>query len=431
MDLSPRSIKELYVKAFSGLPRRVWLMSLVMLVNRSGAMVVAFLSVYLIGQEGFSPLMAGYVMAAFGAGGVFGNYIGGLLNDRYGSWHIMVISLFISGVLHIILAYVHAFWALCLLTFLISLVADAFRPANRAAIATYSPPGRLTQSYGLQRMAVNLGFSIGPALGGFLIAKYGYAMMFWGDGITFLLAGGLFVWLLPKDETAAPLVSAEERAADKAAFASGGGGSRPALRQPWLLAYVLANTLLMMCFFHLFSIFSPYLASAGYDEFAIGLLFTISGVVIVATEMPALYIIERRYQLIPVMLIGGGLIMLSFGLIPLALPLGFVALCACVVLLTFGEITYMPLTSTYVSKFAPAARRGEYLGVLSASYSLAFIFAQLVGFGVADKYGFGTATYVLCAAAGAGVLVLSRVNGVRNRGDDPLTSVRPRPSSDI
>ncbi|OAV43314.1 MFS transporter [Lewinella sp. 4G2] len=417
MNASLASIKDLYVKAFTGLPRKVWLLSFIMLINRSGAMVVAFLSVYLINSRGFSPIDAGYVMATFGAGGVVGNYIGGILNDRYGSWHIMVASLFLSGVLHIVLAYVTDFWGLCGLVFLISIVADAFRPANRAAIAIYAPPERLTQSYGLQRMAVNLGFSIGPALGGFLIYEFGYSLMFWGDGITYLLAGILFLVLLPKDETAVPLVSEEDRAADRAAYARGeAGGSKPAFREPWLVMYVVANAFIMLCFFNLFSTFSPYLASAGYDERLIGLLFTISGVVIVAVEMPALYVIESRYRLIKVMLIGAGIIILSFALLPLAVGLGFLALSLCVILLSLGEITYMPLTNAYLSKYAPPARRGEYLGVLSASYSAAFILAQLVGFGVAELYGYGAAILVSCAVAGAGVWILSRVDGVRTGG---------------
>ena len=430
MNAQPVSLADLYVKAFSGLPRRVWLISFVMLINRSGAMVVAFLSVYLINSRGFAPTDAGYVMASFGAGGVLGNYVGGLLNDRYGSWHIQVLSLFGSGLLHIALAYVSEFWSLCALTFLISVVADGFRPANRAAIAIYAPPERLTQSYGLQRMAVNLGFSIGPALGGFLIYKFGYSLMFWGDGLTFLLAGVLFLVLLPKDETAVPLVSKEDRDADRLAYAQGNAtASKPAFRQLWLVLYVVANACIMLCFFNLFSIFSPYLASAGYEEWMIGLLFTISGIVIVTVEMPALYIIESRYRLIRVMLIGGSIMVLSFLLLPLAVSLGFLALSFCVVLLSLGEITYMPLTNAYLSKFAPPARRGEYLGVLSASYSAAFIFAQLIGFGVAENYGYAAALFVSCAVAGAGVGILSRVNGVRLQAEErKAKSARLQPS---
>ena len=44
----------LYRQAFSGLPRAVWLLAAVLLVNRSGTMVIPFLSLYLTGQQGFS-----------------------------------------------------------------------------------------------------------------------------------------------------------------------------------------------------------------------------------------------------------------------------------------------------------------------------------------------------------------------------------------
>jgi len=280
-DLFNRII-QLYVSAFSGLPGRVWLLSLVMLVNRSGAMVVAFLSVYLVNSKGYPPLTAGYVMAAFGAGGVVGNYVGGLLNDRYGSWHIQFYSMIGAGILNILLGQVEEFWALCGLAFSISLVADAFRPANRAAIAIYAPREVLTQSYGLQRLAVNLGFSIGPALGGWLIYHFGYQLMFWGDGLTFLLAAVVFRLALPPDETARPLVSKQDREEQRQA--------------------VVANACIMICFFQLFANFPVYLKTYGLDERAIGWLFTFSGVVIVLLEMPLLYLAERRWKPIPVML---------------------------------------------------------------------------------------------------------------------------------
>lgn len=54
-----RRLLRLYVRSFSGLPRKVWLLSLVMVVNRSGAMVIAFLSVYLVNSMGYSATDAG------------------------------------------------------------------------------------------------------------------------------------------------------------------------------------------------------------------------------------------------------------------------------------------------------------------------------------------------------------------------------------
>ena len=412
-------LERLYVNAFTGLPRKVWLLALVMLVNRSGAMVVAFLSVYLIGSEGFALQDAGYIMAAFGAGGVVGNYCGGLLNDRFGSWHIQVYSLVGAGLLNIALGQVSGFYALCGLSFTISLWADAFRPANRAAIAVYSPPDRLAGAYGLQRMAANLGYSVGPAAGGWLIYNYGYELMFWGDGLTFLVAAAVFYFTLPPDETARPLVARAGEATPAAsatlAPVSAPEHGPPAHRQPWLMAFVLANACFMMCFFQLFNIFPVFMAEVGLDERAIGWLFTLSGVLIVAVEMPLIYAVERRYRPVPVMLFGGALIVVAYALVALLAGGGFWPVLGAIMVLTLGEIFYMPYTSTYVSQHAPAARRGEYLGVLSASYSLAFVVTPLVGFAVAEDYGYAAATLVCCATGAVGWLVLTRVNAIRTR----------------
>lgn len=407
-------------------------------------MVVAFLSVYLISEQGYAPIKAGWVMAAFGAGGVLGNYFGGILNDRYGSWHIQLYSMIGAGVLNILLGQVSSFGALCALAFCISLVADAFRPANRAAIAIYAPPERLTQAYGLQRMAVNLGFSIGPALGGWLIYNYGFTLMFWGDGATFLLAAVVFYFALPADETAKPLVARPNKTtketrgtldSDLLAPASARPTELPkvptipAHHQRWLLVFVLANVSIILLFFQLFSTFPVYLKEGGYDERLIGLLFTFSGILIVALEMPLLYIVERRYQPVAVMMTGSMLIIASYLILPIVIPIGYLALNLMIMLLTVGEIFYMPFTNTYVARHAPPERRGEYLGLLSASYSAAFVLGPVIGFGVADSYGYGVATYVCCGVALLGWLLLSRVNILRERGH-PSTppSARPQPS---
>ena len=412
-------IAQLYVRAFSGLPRKVWLLSLVMVVNRSGAMVIAFLSIYLVNSMGYSPTQAGYVMGCFGAGGIVGNYVGGLLNDRYGSWHIMVISLIVAGFLHILIGQVTTFWPLCLLVFLTSMVADAFRPANRAAIAIYADPEHLTQAYGLQRLAANLGFSVGPALGGLLIQQYGFEALFWADGITFLLAAGLFLITLPADETAKPL--------ELPAGAPTPAGSipaappvdepppdtRPALRQPWLVYLILANTCVITSFFQVFSTVPVFLTNNGYTEGQVGLLLTLSGVLIVAIEMPLVYLADRRFRPLHVLLLGGSLIVAGYYLLPLAVTVNFGLIIGWIVLITLGEILFMPFTSTYVAKHAPPARRGEYLGVLSASYSLAFILTPVIGFWLAERFGYVVSLYTVSSFALVGMLLLLLVDRTR------------------
>jgi predicted MFS family arabinose efflux permease len=427
---SIRRLIQLYLKSYNGLPLKVWMVALVLLVNRSGAMVVAFLSVYLINAQEFNPIKAGYVMMCFGAGGIVGNYVGGILNDRFGSWHLMFYSMVGAGILYILLGQTSEFWLLCLLAFSISVVADAFRPASRAAITYYAPREKLTQAFGLQRMAVNLGFSIGPALGGFLIGNYGYEFMFWGDGLTCLLAAGVFYLVLPPDETARPLVarpgSNPKNPADETDKAPARPPTTPALKQPWMLLFGVANMAIILCFFQFFSTMPVYLKEVGYSEQHVGYLLTLSGLVIVLVEMPLLYLVEPRFRPVGVMLVGTALIVFAYLILPSSAS-AWLPLAVMIVILTFGEILYMPFTSSYVSHHAPRARLGEYQGVLSASYSAAFVLGPFIGFGVAEHYGYEIAFYTCCGIAMIGWLLLTRVDGLRTKWK--LKSGRPLPSS--
>src|SRR6478735_5837192 len=93
---------QLYKNAYSGIPRPVWWLAVVMFVNRCGTMVIPFMTVYLTTQ-GFTLSEAGYVMGAFGAGSIIGSYVGGKLTDRIGSFHVQVFSLLLNGLMFIVL----------------------------------------------------------------------------------------------------------------------------------------------------------------------------------------------------------------------------------------------------------------------------------------------------------------------------------------
>lgn len=388
-----QSLRQLYIDSYSGLPIKVWYLSLILLINRSGTMVVPFLTVYLTAQRGYSAADASWIMVAFGLGGVVGNYVGGLLNDRLGSWHIQLQSLFLSGLIFILLGQVTDYVTFCVLIFLLSVAADSFRPANRAAVAIYTPQDRLTKAYGLQRMAVNLGFSIGPLVGGFIVSQFSYETLFWVDGFTCIFSGIAFLLLLPKDETARPAVDKVMRKKQLE-----NSTARPAHRQFWLLVVCVSNVLIAMTFFQLFNTVPVFLEKEGYTILEIGYIFTLSGLMIVAFEMPLLYLTEGRYQPLKVLVFGSLLIAGSYFFLPLAISVGIIGIALFTIILTIGEMLYMPFGSTFVAQQSPLERRGEYLGMLSASYSLAFVLSPLLGLNAAEWFGFESATYMIAAA---------------------------------
>lgn len=185
-----------YINTFRGLSVEVWWLSLITLINRAGTMVIPFLSIYLSDDLNFEKSDIGWIMTFFGLGSVFGTWIGGKLTDRIGYYKVMLYSLFGTGFLFVMLQYASTFQEFCLGIFLVMLVADTFRPAMFVALSAYSKPENKTRSVTLIRLAINLGFSAGPAVGGLIITFYGYNGLFWIDGITCTLAAILLLQVL-------------------------------------------------------------------------------------------------------------------------------------------------------------------------------------------------------------------------------------------
>jgi predicted MFS family arabinose efflux permease len=186
-----KKILNLYKNAYGGLSPAAWMLAMVMLINRSGSMVIPFLSIYLISDLGFDIERAGILLGIFGLGAMAGSLVGGFLTDRFGHFKVQFFSLTLGGIMFFILSFIRSYEVLVVFIFLVNLVVDSLRPANATSVAMYSKPKNITRAFSLNRMAINLGFSVGPAVGG-LLAAYSYYWLFVVDGTTCILAGVLF-----------------------------------------------------------------------------------------------------------------------------------------------------------------------------------------------------------------------------------------------
>ena len=211
-------IINIYKESFSGLNRNVWLLSSIMFINRAGAMVLPFMSLYLTENLSFSLSDAGYVMGAYGVGSILGAYTGGQLTDRFGFYHVQLYSLIGSSMMLFILIFLDGFWPILITVFLFSTIADSLRPANSVAIASYSETENRTRSFSLMRFAINLGFSIGPAAGGIIVGLLGYKWIFVLDGVTCLIAAFVLYKKLPFDPSHTPQVKTEMVITGKSAY---------------------------------------------------------------------------------------------------------------------------------------------------------------------------------------------------------------------
>ena len=368
-----------YRHAYSGLSRSTWLLSFIMLINRSGTMVVPFMMLYLTSAKmGYTIGQAGYVVGLFGAGSLAGAWLGGRLTDKIGFYPVQLATLLGGGCLFILLGQMKSYGLICLFTFLVSLVNEAFRPANSTAIAFYSSEKNRTRSYSLNRLAINLGWALGGAIGG-LLAKHNYQLLFWVDGITNLLAAVLMLVFLRK------------------AGYQPAGPARPvvapalsAYKDRTYLIFLLLCSLYACCFFQLFSNGLVHFEKQLHlSEPVIGLLMALNGVIIVLVEMALIYQLEKRNRSSAYIVAGMVLTGLSFLL--LAIPVhGIIVPVIMVMLVTVGEMLAIPFMNAYWISRTQSSNRGQYAALYTMAWSAAQIIGPIGGAQVAEHFGFTT-----------------------------------------
>ena len=147
----------IYADSFKGLSKEAWMLSIVMLINRSGSMVLPFLGVYMTDQLEFSIKESGIVLSFYGVGSVIGSWLGDILPislENIG-YSLPVYSLVRRSFTDPIFTSVEG---MALIILLQSIISETFRPANSVAITKYARPENLTRAFSLNRMAINLGF---------------------------------------------------------------------------------------------------------------------------------------------------------------------------------------------------------------------------------------------------------------------------------
>lgn len=366
-----------YRNAYSGLSKQTWLLSLIMLINRSGTMVIPFMTLYLTSAEmGYSVGEAGIVFGLFGAGAFFGAWLGGRLTDKIGFYPVQLFTLIVGGILFMILGQMKTYPLICTFTFLLSFFNEAFRPANSTAIAFYSKEENRTRSYALNRLAINLGWAVGSGLGGFL-ANINYELLFWVDGFT-NIGAAILLWLLLKPVSYKP---PEKRKMDDPIIKS-------AYKDKTYLFFALITMLFACCFFQLFNNLPVYFSKElHFSKPFIGILMAANGIIIALVEMVLIYKLEGKRNNMTYIAMGVFIVGLSFLLLNMPGASVTVAI-SMIVLVTFGEILSMPFMNSYWIARTQPSNRGQYAALYTMAWSAAQTLGPMGGAQLAEYAGF-------------------------------------------
>lgn len=396
------SIKNLYINAFSNLSREIWLLSGVVFINRMGAMVIPFLSIIMTDHRGFTKFEAGLFIGAFGLGSIVGSHIGGKLTDRYGFYDIQFWSLFSTGFIFFALSFMTSFYTIAITMFLLSAVADMFRPANNTSVNYYSKQKNRTRSFGLLRLAVNFGFSIGPAIAGIIAGTIGYTAIFWIDGISCIVGALIFRQFLPRPIKKEKTIEKKD-ALDNKRLPS-------PLKDKLFVTVIIVNLFIASGFIQFLTAVPLSLKEVFLlSDIKIGLLLGLNGFIIAATEMPLLYMIEGKLPDLKVIRIGALFFTVSFAFFMIDSTSVILPICF-FFFLTIGEMLYMPFTMAFVNARAQEGNRGTYHGYFSMSWSVAIVLGPPLGMYTAEYWNFPTLWMILTVLAGISTLIYFRLS---------------------
>ncbi|MFJ6780601.1 MDR family MFS transporter [Streptomyces yangpuensis] len=404
------SLRRAARESVSGLPRAFWWLWTSTLVNRLGAFVATFMTLYLTLDRGYSASFAGLVVALHGLGGVVSSLVAGVMTDRLGRRPTLLAAQASTAFSVALLGFMEHPAAIAAVALLVGMTSNASRPAVAAMMADIVRPEDRVRAFALNYWAINLGFAISATAAG-LIAEYSYLAGFLGEAALTLACAVLVYVKLPESRPERGTAAGSGASPDK-----GGTGAETepeiglgtVLRDGRFMGVVGLSFLISLIFTQGSVGLPVAMGTAGFSPGDYGLVIAVNGLLIVALQIPVTRLIEHRdpqkLLVVSALLAGYG-----FALTAFAGPVWAYALTVCV--WTLAEIVNSPTQMGLVVRLSPVHGRGRYQGVYTMSWSVAALVAPLMAGFMIDRWGANwlwAATGVLGTGAAVGYWLLMR-----------------------
>lgn len=367
-------IKAIFL-SYRGLPKEIYILFLARIINSIGSFVSPLLSLILTQKIGLSKTEAGVYITVLMASQAPSLLLGGKLADSFGRKKIILIFQGLGASSLILCGFLPPSITMILILCISANFYMMSFPAMDALVADVTTPENRKSSYSLLYMGHNLGFAIGPVIGGMLYKRF-LPMIFIGDALTTLLS--VFLVMLFIKETvhkkipspAEPPLETQDADLEKHET---GSVLQVLFKRPVLLYFAFIMFIYQFAYsqwgFTLPLQLGDLLGEEGAGLY--GLVAGFNGVMVIAFT-PVLNAATHKISPMKAITFGGVLYALAFGM------LGFIKapylFFASAFIMTLGEIMISISNGTFIANHTPASHRGRVNSVLpliiGAGYSV-------------------------------------------------------------
>lgn len=344
---------------YRGLPKEIYILFIAHVVNAVGAFVYPLLTLILTKKLGFSEAETGFWVLIAGVSMGVASLIGGKLIDTFGRKRVLVIFSFLSSSCYILCAIFVNSTVIIYLLILSGFFAGVSEPCYGTIIADLTTPENRDASYSLSYMGFNLGFAVGPLIGGMLFENH-LRWLFIGDAVTAFIALALIAIFIKET-----IHRTEENLDDNRVLEKREEGSivDVLLDRPILVFFALAAVGYHFVYAQWGFLMPLHVEHNFINEGAkiYGRMGSFNGLIVIVFT-PILTSLLMKIKNIRRIVLGGILYVVGFGM------LGFVstkmAFFTSVLIFTIGEIIITISLMPFLANHTPASHRGRMNAVL-------------------------------------------------------------------
>jgi MFS family permease len=348
-------------------------------------MYFPFITVYFSGALGSGK--AGFMMSLPPVFSMFGSLLGGMLTDRWGRRPVMLVGASLQTVMFACFAVSPSPWMDYAAFIGLGLGGAVYRPASSAMVADLVPAEELRQVFATFTTANNVGAVLGPALGSIFFFHYRQELL-WACTLVLLLYL-LAIFFMVKETMPHVAERPKEPVSFSGMVLEQWRGYGIIFRDKIFLVYLTAGIFALVPIMQLDLYLPVYvihhvpaqtllawkgasLTLSGTDIF--GWLVGFNGLLFVLFILPVTRWFakwrERNVFILSSLLSG-------FGTFFVGLHTNIWYLFAVTVIFTFGEMVRSPVSQSFISRYAPAHARGQYLGADSLQNTIGKFLAPM------------------------------------------------------